>query len=137
MWSSAHRRLGFRAVALGHHSLTWVHHLPPGGPPLFPVSLWMPLEMSPFGCWGLPTALLALFCCPGELVPGVGDLARASPEGGLPAPLASGMGGGAGPEVTEALNTVAAYPGYWMLCQPGSPMIPDGGVGKLAFWMAG
>ncbi|XP_034882175.1 intercellular adhesion molecule 2 isoform X1 [Mirounga angustirostris] len=66
MWSSAHRRLGFRATALGHHSLTWVHHLPPGGPQLFPVSLWMPLEMSPFGCWGLPAALLALFCCPGS-----------------------------------------------------------------------
>ncbi|XP_030876430.1 intercellular adhesion molecule 2 isoform X2 [Leptonychotes weddellii] len=26
----------------------------------------MPLEMSPFGCWGLPAALLALFCCPGS-----------------------------------------------------------------------
>ncbi|XP_047563912.1 intercellular adhesion molecule 2 isoform X2 [Lutra lutra] len=37
-----------------------------GGPRLFPASLWMPLEMSPFGCWGLPTALLALFCCPGS-----------------------------------------------------------------------
>uniref|UniRef100_G1L825 Intercellular adhesion molecule 2 n=1 Tax=Ailuropoda melanoleuca TaxID=9646 RepID=G1L825_AILME len=77
MWSSAHRRLGFRAVALGHHSLTWVHHLPPGGPPLFPVSLWMPLEMSPFGCWGLPTALLALFCCPGS---GEGFEVRMYPE---------------------------------------------------------
>uniref|UniRef100_H0WNM3 Intercellular adhesion molecule 2 n=1 Tax=Otolemur garnettii TaxID=30611 RepID=H0WNM3_OTOGA len=31
----------------------------------FPRSLWTPPEMSPFGCWGLPAALLALLCCPG------------------------------------------------------------------------
>lgn len=82
MWSPAHRRLEFRAAAPGHHSLTWAHHLSPGSPQLFTVSLWMPLKMSPFGCWGLPAALLALFCCPGEQVPGVPDLAHASPEGG-------------------------------------------------------
>ncbi|XP_038402803.1 intercellular adhesion molecule 2 isoform X6 [Canis lupus familiaris] len=39
---------------------------PQGGPRLFPVSPWTPLKMSPFGCWGLPAALLALFCCPGS-----------------------------------------------------------------------
>ncbi|XP_043440921.1 intercellular adhesion molecule 2 isoform X1 [Prionailurus bengalensis] len=66
MWSPAHRRLEFRAAAPGHHSLTWAHHLSPGSPQLFTVSLWMPLKMSPFGCWGLPAALLALFCCPGS-----------------------------------------------------------------------
>ncbi|XP_019660738.1 intercellular adhesion molecule 2 isoform X2 [Ailuropoda melanoleuca] len=37
----------------------------------------MPLEMSPFGCWGLPTALLALFCCPGS---GEGFEVRMYPE---------------------------------------------------------
>ena len=96
----------------------------------------MPLEMSPLGCWGLPAALLALFCCPGELVPGVPGLARAGPEGELPGPLASGVGGGAGPEVTEALNTVAAHPGPWVPCQLSSPMVLGGG-GKLAFGTAG
>lgn len=56
-------------------------------------SPWMPFEMSPFCCWGLPAALLALLFCPGEPVlpdlgPGVPDLACAGPEDGLPAPLA-------------------------------------------------
>ncbi|XP_066092187.1 intercellular adhesion molecule 2 isoform X1 [Saccopteryx bilineata] len=33
---------------------------------LFSACLWMSPEMSPFGCWGLPAALLALLFCPGS-----------------------------------------------------------------------
>lgn len=123
MWSSAHRRLGFRAAAPGHHSLTWVHHLSPGGPRLFPVSPWTPLKMSPFGCWGLPAALLALFCCPGELVPAVPDLARASPEDGPPAPRLRAWG----VLVLKSLRFGMQWqPGYRVLCQPGFLVILDG-----------
>ncbi|XP_032947013.1 intercellular adhesion molecule 2 isoform X2 [Rhinolophus ferrumequinum] len=38
----------------------------PGNPRLFPASLWTLLEMAPYGCWGLPVALLTLLCCPGS-----------------------------------------------------------------------
>ncbi|XP_031324746.2 intercellular adhesion molecule 2 isoform X1 [Camelus dromedarius] len=37
-----------------------------GSPRLFPESLWTPLKMSPFCCWGLCVAFLALLCCPGS-----------------------------------------------------------------------
>ncbi|XP_019493337.1 PREDICTED: intercellular adhesion molecule 2 isoform X1 [Hipposideros armiger] len=37
-----------------------------GSPLLFPASLRMLLEMAPFGCWGLPAALLTLLCCLGS-----------------------------------------------------------------------
>ncbi|XP_033703352.2 intercellular adhesion molecule 2 isoform X2 [Tursiops truncatus] len=66
MWSSAHRRLGVPAAAPGHHSLTCALHLSPGGSRLFPGSPWTPLEMSPFGGWGLLSAFLALLCCTGS-----------------------------------------------------------------------
>lgn len=37
-----------------------------GSPRLSAVSLQTLLEMAPFGCWGLPVALLTLLCCPGS-----------------------------------------------------------------------
>lgn len=87
----AHRRL--EGCASRAASLTRAFRLPAGSSPLFPASLRTLLEMAPLGSWGLPAALLALLCCPGEPVPGVPDLAWASPEGGPPAPLALGGGG--------------------------------------------
>lgn len=76
--------------------------------------------MSAFCCWGLPIALLTLLCSPGEPVPGVPDLACASPEGGL-SPAASGRAEGPGPQAAEALNTVAARHGHGMLCHLTGP----------------
>lgn len=95
--------------------------------------------MSPFGCWGLPAALLALFCCPGELVPAVPNLARASPEDGPLAPRLRAWGG-AGPEVTEVWNAAAAWVQgavpAWLPRDPGR--VEEGvGDGKLAFWTTG
>ncbi|XP_007175811.1 intercellular adhesion molecule 2 isoform X1 [Balaenoptera acutorostrata] len=37
-----------------------------GSSRLFPASPWTPLEMSPFGGWGLLSAFLALLCCTGS-----------------------------------------------------------------------
>lgn len=89
-------------MVLSHHSLTCTLRLFPGNPWFFPASLWTLLEMAPFGCWGLPVALLTLLCCPGEPVPGVTDVAGTS----------LGGGGGAGPKVSKALKTVATCHGY-------------------------
>lgn len=66
MQSSGPSRRGFQTAAPDRHSLTCALRLPPGSSQLFPGSPQTPSEMTSFGCWGLPTALLALICCSGS-----------------------------------------------------------------------